>query len=376
MIWLLVIMILIALIAEWVSLKRSSVQLHYRLEPSLRSIEQGQELKLCSIIENATKYNIPYLLIRDFLPGEVDVLDSETLTLYWSGGNCIHQSALFIKKHQRVKRSIRVTIHERGVYNFCRTDLKIGDFLGIKETQKTVEQHRSVVVYPRHLSDSRLQQVLSDIFGEVSVRRFLYEDPMLVMGYRDYTGREPLRSISFPMTAKRNQMTVKEFDHTREEMVDVVFDVSYKGNFDHYFDQQEAMFSVVRTLCEGFEQKGISYRLITNAYYATAKVRGVNVIQSGGNGGNGFVKILEILGIASRAPMCNTTELLQHTFRQFTEEKAFVYVSQRRETETEEQLLCLERKYGVELHRVYGEDFEEVYLAGNTRGGKKEKMAV
>ena len=218
--------------------------------------------------------------------------------------------------------------------------------------------------------------MLTDIFGEVSVRSFLYEDPMLVMGYRDYTGREPLRSISFPMTAKRNQLTVKEFDHTREEMVDVIFDVSYKGEIDHYFIQQEAMFSVVRTICEAFEQKGIGYRLITNAYYATAKVRGVNVIQNGSNGGSGFVKTLEILGIASRAPMCNTEELLQHTFRQFSEEKSFVFVSQRRDAETQEQLCALERRYGVVLHRVYGEDYEEAYLKEMPQRDKKERVAV
>ena len=136
------------------------------------------------------------------------------------------------------------------------------------------------------------------------------------------------------------------------------------------------MFSAVRTICEAFEQKGIGYRLVTNAYYATATVRGVNVIQSGGNGGSGFMKILEILGIASRAPMCDTAELLQHTFRQFSEEKSFVYVCQRREPETEQQLLSLERQYGVELHRVYGEDFEEAYLATVTRSGKKENRTV
>ena len=227
MVWLLVIVIIIALLAEWVSLRRSSVQLHYRLEPSVRSVEPGEEFKLCSVIENATKYNIPYLMLREYLPGDIDILNSGELTLFCSGGRCIHQSAVFIKKHQRIKRSIRVRFHERGIYNFNHADLKIGDFLGFAETEKSVDQHRSVVVYPRRLSDSRLEQILSNIFGEISVRSFLYEDPMLVMGYRDYTGREPLRSISFTMSAKRNQLTVKEFDHTREEMVDVVFDVSY-----------------------------------------------------------------------------------------------------------------------------------------------------
>ena len=376
MIWLLVFVIIFALIMELVSLKRSSVKLHYRLEPSVRSVEQGQEFKLRTIIENATNYNIPYLSMREFLPGEVEPLDGESLNLLRSGGRCIHQSVVFVKKHQRVKRSIRVAMYERGVYYFCHADLKIGDFLGIKETEKAVEQNRSIVVYPRRLSDGRLEQVLSNVFGDISVRRFLYEDPMLVMGYRDYTGREPLRSISFPMTAKRNQLTVKEFDHTQEEMVDVVFDVSYKGDFDHYFDQQETIISIVRTLCEAFEQRGIGYRLVTNAYYESSKARYVNVIESAGNGGNGFSRILEILSMISRAPMCDTEELLERTFQQLPGEKAMIFLCQRREEETEEQLMRVERKHGVSLHKIYGEDFVEAYLQADMRRERKEDIAV
>ena len=66
MIWLLGIVIIIALILELVSLRRSAVQLHYTLEPSVRSVEQGQEFKLCTTVDNATNYNIPYLLMHIF----------------------------------------------------------------------------------------------------------------------------------------------------------------------------------------------------------------------------------------------------------------------------------------------------------------------
>lgn len=180
-----------------------------------------------------------------------------------------------------------------------------------------------------------------------------------------------MRAISFPMSAKRNELTVREFDHTREAMVDLVFDVSYKGDFDNYFVQQETLFSMVRTICEAFEQKKISYRLITNAYYATMDVHGVNVIQSGGSGGSNITKILEVLGMASNASMCETAELLSYAFRSFSQEKSFVYVCHRREEANEELLAQLRRKFGVEIHCLYGEDFQKVYEeAMEQRGGK------
>ena len=174
-------------------------------------------------------------------------------------------------------------------------------------------------------------------------------------------------------SAKRNELTVKEYDHTRDEVVDIIFDVGYKGDFDHYFVQLETMFSIARTICEAFENKGISYRLITNAYYDSMEERGVNVIQSGGSGGKSFDKILDILGMASNAAMCTTEELLQRTYRNLSQEKEFVYICQRRNDETEATVSRVEQRYKIHFHRIYGEDFEAAYLEEENRR-KKERM--
>ena len=361
MIALLLIVVLIAILAEAKSLQRSVDEVQYHMEPSVKSVEQEEEFLLRTIIENHSRFNIPYLFVEEVIPDEVDLLDSNRMELEHEKGFYFHHSVLFMKKRQRVKRNIRSVAHKRGVVRFNYAKLKIGDFLGIKELTKKVDFSQSVVVYPIRLQDERLERVLSDVMGEISINSFLYEDPILIKGYRDYTGREPLRAISFPMSAKRNQLTVREFDHTREIMVDLIFDVSYKGDFDNYFIQQEALFALTRSVCEEFEQKKIGYRLITNAYYATMEVHGVNVIQSGGSGGSSITKILEVLGMASNASMCDTAELLSHAFRSFSQKKSFVYICHRREEENEALLTRLKRQYGVKIHCVYGEDFEEVY---------------
>ena len=362
MLWLLVIVIVVAMILEYRSLHIPVHFVHYHIVPSKKSVEQGEEFKINTTIENATSYHIPYLLVEETIPNVMKIKRKENLNLLQSGTTWIHRNALFIKKHQRVKRSISAVIYERGVFHFKEAQLFFGDFLGIKEKERVIKQNQSIVVYPQRMDDERLSKVLSDILGEISVRSFLFADPMLVLGYRDYTGREPLRSISFPMTAKRNEMTVKEFDHTREELVDLIFDVEYKGDFEHYFDQRETTFCIVRTFCEAFEKKGISYRLITNAYYAEMDVRGVNVIQSGGSGGSSFHKILEMLGMASGASMCKTEELLHYVFRHFSQEKEFIYVAQRREQETMKKMAQIEQRYCIKVHGIYGEDYEKTYI--------------
>ena len=373
MIWFLITVVLVALLIERKSIQIPLEQIKYKLEPSKRSVEQGEEFQLNTTLYNASARNIPYVFMEEVLPAEVEIKGSDTLKLIPDGNFLLHRTTIFVRKHQKVKRSIRVCIQERGVFWFRQTRMKFGDFLGLRQREKEFRQSRSIVVYPRKLQDERLEQVLSDIFGEISVRSFLYEDPFLVMGYRDYTGREPLRSISFLQSAKRNALTVKEYDHTREELVDIILDISYKGNFEHYFVQIETMYSMVRTICEAFENKGVSYRLITNAYYDIMEERGVNVIQSGGSGGKSFDKILDILGMASNAAMCTTEELLRHTSRNLAQEKEFVYICQRRNEETEAAVMRVEQQYKIHFHRIYGEDFETAYLEEENRR-KKERL--
>ena len=374
MILILFTIIAFALVVQRFSLRFPTHQLHYRIEPSKRSVEQDEEFSLTTVIDNASKRRIPFLLAEEQIPNAVVFSDAESMVLKPLSDSNIHMSTLFIKKKQKVTRTINVSINKRGIFHFQNARLHVGDFLGFKELEVGFRQDRSIVAYPRRLSDKKLDLIISDILGEISVRSFLHQDPMLVMGYRDYTGCEPLKSISFPVSAKRNQLTVKEFDHTREELVDIIFDVSYKGNFDHYFDQLETMFCMVRTICEAFERKGISYRLITNAFYASMEVRGVNIIKSGGNNGKSFNQILETLGMASNAAMCKTEELLTTVFRGFSHEKEFVYVSQMQDNDTQALLNDLSKRYGVSLHCIYGSDYEQAYHE-LSKDSKKEATA-
>lgn len=371
MIFILFVIIALALVLQRYSLRFPMEQLHYRLEPSKRSVEQGEKFTMTTTIDNASKRRIPFLKAEEQIPDAVILDGAEYMDLRPLSDANVHNSTLFMKKKQKVTRTMTGAIYKRGIYHFRYARLHVGDFLGLKQLESDFKQERSVVAFPRRMQDQRLDMVISDILGEISVRSFLHQDPMLVMGYRDYTGCEPLKSISFPVSAKRNQLTVKEFDHTREELVDIIFDVSYKGDFNHYFTQLEAMFCIVRTLCESFERKGVSYRLITNAFYASMEVRGVNIIRSGGNNGNSFYKILEMLGMASNAAMCKTEELLTSVLRGFEQEKEFVYVSQMREQDSQTLLSELEMRYGVNLHCIYGQDFEDAYTKMMERKSKE-----
>jgi len=69
--------------------------------------------------------------------------------------------------------------------------------------------------------------------------------------------------------------------------------------------------------------------------------------------------------------MCTTEELLQKSYRSLSQEKEFVYISQRRHEETEGAILRVEQQYKIKFRRIYGEDYEQVYLEEEERRRKE-----
>ena len=44
--------------------------------------------------------------------------------------------------------------------------------------------------------------MLGGFLGELSVNRYLYEDPILTAGYRPYTSGDPMRSIAWKQSVR------------------------------------------------------------------------------------------------------------------------------------------------------------------------------
>lgn len=58
--------------------------------------------------------------------------------------------------------------------------------------------------------------MLGGFLGELSVNRYLYEDPILTAGYRSYTSGDPMRSIAWKQSVQGQGLMVKKWDYTTE----------------------------------------------------------------------------------------------------------------------------------------------------------------
>lgn len=163
---------------------------------------------------------------------------------------------------QTVRFRIPVQVRERGRYVLTHPELAAGDFLGIGESRKTLSFYREVVVAPGELPEAVISLAAGGFLGEWSVSRFLFEDPLMIRGFREYTGREPMGRISWTQSARRGDWMVKEYDHTAEPSVSVLLDVDTEILPR---ERSELCFSAARTVCSFLEGQRVPYEFRTNA---------------------------------------------------------------------------------------------------------------
>ncbi len=166
---------------------------------------------------------------------------------------------LFLLPHRRFRHTVRFTLPKRGVYRRGKYYLETGDFLGFRTKVDTDQIRADLTVMPKRCEDEMILKVLGGYMGDISVRRFLYEDPVLTIGYLDYTGREPMKKISWKHSAKAGRLMVKNSDYTVNADVAVVLNMASGSE-----EEKEKSFEIVRSVCEMLEKDQIPYRFLSN----------------------------------------------------------------------------------------------------------------
>jgi uncharacterized protein (DUF58 family) len=309
-------------------------------------------------VSNYGSRTIPFLKLEEIFPMEINILGDEENVLVDQRG-CLHVSVLYIRGRQKITRTIQASMPYRGLYFLEGCRLLGGDFLGLRENFKQKEQREEIIIFPQRLDNDTILQTLSGYYGDFSVRRFYIEDPILVSSYRDYTGREPLRSISWTQSARKNQLMVKEFDHTMDLTVTILLDVYLYWSEGSHTEQLEYCFSLVRTIAEFLEQKKVSYRLLTNAYIRSSKTA-CEAITYAGQGAHHFTKLLYTLGQADSNTFRSIEDLYDIAIQNYSGENAIFYVAPFENEKRSKLIKNLQNRLGSQVYPMYADVLQEV----------------
>ena len=316
----------VAIVLQWQSLKHCLDGLSCDLRLSRRTVECGESFQLISTVTNAKRLPVLFLHLSERVPEEMSVelehtgVKREDRPMPSGGCSTSLKQTLYIMPRQKVTRTLNAQLPARGRYIFRGSDLTAGDLLGLKERKAEFLRYREVVVLPPRVDLASLDSAFGNYLGDISVRRFILSDPILTVGFREYTGREPQRDISWPRSLRDGRLMVKQYDYTAELTVTVILNIASGTQ-----EEIERAYSLTRVVCERLEERHISYSFITNARMTSTA--GFWSYLGDGLGSHHLNTIVESLGAASYDSMFSLNKLLDRAARREEKNRGYMLVT-------------------------------------------------
>lgn len=287
-------LIVLAVVLYWVekySLVHGLDHVSFKTSLDKMLIEPDEPFTWTMTVKNDKWMMVPYLRVMELVPRGLRF--AETDQEVEQKGIMGLRSVLYLAGRQKTELARTVKLSERGRYFFRGSSVECGDFLGYQTSMENYPEMAEIVVKPRAYPHGEISLLLGGYLGDYAVRNSLFEDPVLTIGFREYTGREPFRSISWTQSARHNRLLVKQQEPVADLSCTVLLNTECsRGKYVSMLLEQT--YSMVRSLCEELEKKKISYDFYTNGTIAGAMGNWKRVEE--GLGANHLETVLEGLG--------------------------------------------------------------------------------
>lgn len=293
MIWFFITLIVVCYIINLLSQKHILSNLVYKRNISKRLVEVDEEFEIETIVENRKLLPVSFLQVCERFPKELkykvegNMLETATYTY--------HTTTMRIMPYQRVKRRFKVRFDKRGKFTLQDVEVIGGDFLAFKTSNKYFDFLQNIITMPKSFNINKDLVPYGDYNGDVSVKRWIIEDPILTVGLREYTGVEPQKTIHWPSSIRTGKLMVKNFDFTTDSSTLILLNAECSQPFWEKIEPDliEKCISISRGIMEEFENENIPYALWSNGE-SNELDKNVAFIQ--GLGSNHFFSIMEALG--------------------------------------------------------------------------------
>jgi len=246
---------------EFASRRDKLRHLHVVFETDSNLVEPGETVALRFTVYNTSRWPMLYAGLTLRLDSDIRIREDEVwrrrhVTEDFAGARVDYH--FYLLPRRRFSGKVTLSLEKRGLYELGKYYLEYGDYLGLSPVIRSGELDLRLICTAAACETPEID-ALGGYLGDISVHRFLFEDPSLVMGYRDYSGREPMKLISWMQSAKTGRLMVRQNDHTTDRIAAVLvhMDASLR-------QPMERCLELVRTVCEQLESARIPYALLSN----------------------------------------------------------------------------------------------------------------
>ncbi len=329
---------------EIISLTGRADKLVYACDVNMSLCEPDELVTLTFRVRNASLLPVMYAGFSVLFDDVIEVRESdEWLAKHSQGGlfGNMFSFDFFLLPHRTFRGSIRFSVKERGLHRIGRVYIERGDFMGFKSRVRSFDISKQMICTARPCEDEPEIKALGGFLGDISVRRFICEDPSLVLGFREYTGSEPLKSISWTQTAKTGALMVKKHDFTVDTDVAVVMDIKFTER-----PVAERCLSLLRTVCDALESARIPYAVYSNG--------DIFEIEKGGGRTHNFAVQLRI-GLSRFVKYSSLPDLVSHVASSGGSKRGCIFITPKLEPETSACIAMLDASSGAPTFVLTGE---------------------
>ena len=200
---------------------------------------EGEEIILTEELANNKLLPVPYVKTEIVAPSFLDF--GEKFEENKEGFCCI-PSVFSLRKREKCRRVRHIKCTRRGMFEIGAASLYGSDIFGLKEFTVPVENAREfLTVLPTPLSTDDFYPENKQLFGDILIRRFICDDPFLINGAHEYSGREPMNSISWSASAREGKLMAVDREHTTSSRVLILLN----------FQRRDDLFAAAETdICE------------------------------------------------------------------------------------------------------------------------------
>lgn len=253
--------VILLAILEHVSRRDDVRHLHFSAELDSTLVEPDERVTLRYRVVNTSRWPVLYASLALLLERDVTLHADESflrrhVSRDFTGARVDHH--FFLLPHRSFSAQISLSVKQRGAHELGRFYLESGDFMALKPTMRSGVIGRSVLC-TAPLCEPQELEVFGGELGDMSVRRFILDDPTMPLGYREYSGREPMKQISWMQSAKAGRLMVRQNDYTTDRIAAVVVNLDSSD-----MPALERCLALTRTVCEDLEERKIPYALLSN----------------------------------------------------------------------------------------------------------------
>ncbi|HEX7474427.1 MAG TPA: DUF58 domain-containing protein [Dehalococcoidales bacterium] len=270
---------------------------------------------------------LPWLLIREEIPKNVNLLKGK-VTSSFKNERVVLSSFISLGWYHRLTRKYRVECRKRGVFAFGPTDISSGDPFGFFRTRITLSEPVRLTVYPRIVPLEDIGIPSRHPFGDLRIKRHLFEDPVQVMTTRDYVSTDPMKYIHWKATARMQRLQSRVFEHTTTMDMALFLDTRSVANTNFWSvissDFLETGILTVASIADHSFKEDYKVGFFANEYYHQSNHL-MKLPPS--NNPDQFRQILEALAQVQGFPPMTIEKLLAREARQLGWETSMVIIT-------------------------------------------------